>query len=86
MSRIRITIIQCEIGEPIPVQPTREEEDRDRDDEHQRALWMADAAKHCRCDLLWSPCEGVLAGGMCDELTTDEYEDEAWDLDGENER
>jgi hypothetical protein len=75
---LRITIIECQIGEPIPPQPTREEEERDKDDQYERALWTSEAARACRCDLLWSPCEGVLAGGICDELTTDEYEEEAW--------
>jgi hypothetical protein len=77
----RLRFIQCNPGEPIPPQPTREEEDRDRDDEHARHEWLLEAAKGCRCDLLWSPCEGVLAGGVCDELYQDEYEAESWDDD-----
>ncbi len=76
--RASITFIACNPGEPIPPQPTREEEDLERAEEHAHQLWLAEAADHCRCGDLWRPCEGVLAGGMCDELGGDDdvYDDD----------
>jgi hypothetical protein len=40
-------------------------------DQQDRDRWVAEQVKHCRCDPLWCPCDGVLAGGMCDEITAD---------------
>lgn len=34
------------------------------------------AAKHCRCS--HGPCDGVLAGGMCDELNLFDEDDDEW--------
>lgn len=84
--RKRLTFIQChrlaigmEIGCPSP-----EEEEALRAEQHERDLWIAEAAGHCRCADLWKPCEGVLAGGICDELTEDEDgEGEDWWDEGE---
>lgn len=33
--------------------------------------FLEDVAKYCRCEY-GKPCDGVLAGGMCDGLTLDE--------------
>ena len=34
---------------------------------------VAELVKHCRCTR--GPCDGVLAGGMCDDIQDDEPED-----------
>lgn len=34
--------------------------------------WVESMAKHCRCKHD-CPCAGVLAGGLCDNLTEDEH-------------
>ena len=36
--------------------------------------FVAEQAKHCRCT--YGPCEGVLAGGPCDEIIYEDDEDE----------
>lgn len=30
--------------------------------------------KHCRCASRYAPCDGVLAGGMCDDMQDDDEE------------
>ncbi len=35
------------------------------------AAWMEGMARHCRC-YRDCPCDGVLAGGLCDGLTEDD--------------
>lgn len=45
------------------------------DPEYQR--FVAEQAKHCHCRPGNCPCDGVLAGGMCDDIQDDpdeEYE------------
>ena len=58
---------KCVYG-PIPDPP--------EDDE---AAFMEEMAKHCRCTS--GPCDGVLAGGMCDEFIDDPDDDTIWDAD-----
>jgi hypothetical protein len=31
--------------------------------------------KHCHCDPEYQPCDGVLAGGMCDDMHRSEREE-----------
>ena len=47
--------------------------------------FVAESAKHCDCDPPYCPCDGVLAGGMCDDLHADEeYEyDDAYCICGD---
>lgn len=43
----------------------------DEQDERGRAAWIAEMSKHCRCCALCGqnpPCDGVLAGGLCDDV------------------
>jgi hypothetical protein len=36
--------------------------------------------KYCRCSQRYSPCDGVLAGGMCDDMQeSDDIDDEDYD-------
>jgi len=39
--------------------------------------WLEERSKHCTCDI--SPCDGVMAGGMCDEINhdVDDWHDES---------
>lgn len=37
--------------------------------------------KHCGCDDRYCPCDGVLAGGMCDDIHDDSHFDEDDDFD-----
>jgi hypothetical protein len=30
--------------------------------------------KYCKCSSIYAPCDGVLAGGMCDDIQDDEEE------------
>jgi hypothetical protein len=46
------------------------------DPDYQRTV--EEMSKHCRCDDLYWPCAGVLAGGPCDEIC-DEVDDEEID-------
>lgn len=39
-----------------------------RDEAHAERMKLEDATAGCLCALLWEPCEGVLAGGGCDEI------------------
>ena len=69
-NRRPLTFIQCQphdLGMEV-TGLTTEEQEALRDAEVAEAEWIAEAAKHCRCANLWKPCEGVLAGGVCDEL------------------
>jgi len=78
----KITFIQCKIDETAGLVDTSQDNPYDNEPGYQEHV--AEATKHCKCDLLWSPCEGVLAGGVCDEICEDEYDREAWDW-GEDE-
>ncbi len=44
-------------------------------------------AQHCRCAASYKPCDGVLAGGPCDQIDHDEmyfeYDDEIDENDAE---
>ena len=82
----RITFIQCSTTDVsmVCVVWDRDAEERERDDQHDYEMYVADAAKACRCSDLWAPCEGVLAGGVCDELYDDEqddYDDDRWECE-----
>ena len=46
----------------------------DYSDSPEYQAFVEEQAKYCRCTR--GPCDGVLAGGMCDELIDDE--DESW--------
>jgi hypothetical protein len=80
-----LTFIQCPAEHIGLVEPdmSPEEQEALRATEVAEAQWIAEAAKHCRCADLWKPCEGVLAGGVCDELEDDSDTD--WDEDDWNE-
>lgn len=48
--------------------------------------FVAGQVKYCSCDPPYCPCAGVLAGGMCNELKSDEDEllygdNDDWDED-----
>lgn len=43
--------------------------------------WLADLATQCRCSD--KPCDGLMAGGLCDDLDWTEF-DVDWDLDSDN--
>lgn len=76
-----LTFIQCQPENIGLVEPDKSPEEQEalRATEVAEAEWIAEAAKHCRCADLWKPCEGVLAGGICDELE-DDRDDEAEDF------
>ncbi len=78
----RLTFIQCQAEHIGLVEPdmSPEEQEALRAMEVAEAEWIAGAAKHCRCADLWKPCEGVLAGGLCDELD-DDRDDMAGEID-----
>lgn len=46
--------------------------------------FVEEMAKHCHCSPRHRPCDGVLAGGLCDRIT-DDRDDYHCDLDGEEE-
>ena len=57
-------------------------EDTDIADDPDYQAFVAEQVKHCRCS--HKPCDGVLAGGPCDELDlTEDEEDEyaEWSTD-----
>lgn len=79
-----LTFIQCQDEHIGLVEPdmSPEEQEALRATEVAEAEWIEEAAKHCRCADLWKPCEGVLAGGVCDELEDDredEWDEDDWD-------
>ena len=37
--------------------------------------FVAEAAKHCHCDPFFGVCAGVLAGGFCDDMQLDDYDE-----------
>lgn len=51
-----------------------------------RQAWFDNAARICRCCPFCSsrPCDGCLAGGVCDRMRCTCEDDEALDLDGED--
>lgn len=41
----------------------------DPTDDPEYHKWVESVAKYCRCSAPWPcPCDGVLTGGMCDDL------------------
>lgn len=42
--------------------------DATREDDAGYQEYLNEASKACRCGGQWRPCEGVLAGGLCDQL------------------
>lgn len=50
----------------------------DMADDPEYQAWVESMAKHCRCRSSDVPCDGVLAGGLCDEI--DDSAD-GWDYD-----
>lgn len=53
------------------------EGDQQSDTEYQ--AFVEGQREHCHCSDRYSPCDGVLAGGMCDGIKDEE--DEFWDFD-----
>lgn len=54
-------------------------EDPSQDPNYQR--WIEELAKHCRCSC--GPCDGLMSGGICDEIVDPERDrDDDLDLDG----
>jgi hypothetical protein len=43
---------------------------------------MNEWRKHCNCDERFSPCDGVMSGGLCDDLHDDEDDDWMFDASG----
>lgn len=41
--------------------------------------FIAEIAKHCHCADSHRPCDGVAAGGFCDNWQDDEHEWEGWE-------
>lgn len=63
------------------------EQNPDPSEDPEYQAFVADQAQHCRCRAPYdSPCAGVLAGGMCDDLGDDDELDDPqpcyfWDED-----
>lgn len=53
------------------------------DDDPDYQAFLAGAARHCTCS--HGPCDGVLAGGMCDDYTDDDFEDDLSWVEDEDE-
>lgn len=47
----------------------------DMTDDPQYQAWVESMAKHCRCSND-RPCDGVLAGGLCDDIQDDLCDDD----------
>jgi len=58
-----------------PVQGSKEEEEYEK--------FVQSMVAHCHCCSSNKPCDGVLAGGICDNIQEDERDGFDWDEDEE---
>lgn len=63
-------------GQPKP--------DGDPFDSPDYAAFVESMVPHCRCDSQYRPCDGILAGGVCDEMHDDERHPDDSPLDEED--
>ena len=54
-------------GPSAAMKPEHKDEDPFQSEEY--AKFVESMIPHCRCAANYRPCDGVLAGGLCDEMT-----------------